>query len=71
MTKRDEAVFAKAFEKMEAKGCFTELKVKTKHQVKSKTKPTTLKAAKKQYRQAEAVSAASSALSVPLSANKR
>ena len=31
MTKRDEAVFAKAFEKMEAEGCFEELRAKAKH----------------------------------------
>jgi len=41
MTKRDEAVFAKAFEKMEAKGYFTELQTKAKAKLKPKsnTKP--------------------------------
>ncbi|MCL1955656.1 MAG: hypothetical protein FWF61_07015 [Brevinematales bacterium] len=73
MTKRDEAVFAKAFAKMEAKGCFTELRAKSKHQAKSKVKLTALKAAKKQRQQAAAdsVSAARSTLTVPLAANKR
>ena len=31
MTKRDETVFAKTFEKMESEGCFEELRAKAKH----------------------------------------
>jgi len=75
MTKRDETVFAKAFAKMEAKGCFTELRAKNKAkpQSKSNSKPMALKSSKKLRSQASAgsVSGARSALSVPIAANKR
>jgi phage regulator Rha-like protein len=75
MTKRDEAVFDKAFKKMEAKGYFTELREKTKAkpQAKSNTKPMALKTAKKlrQRTAADSVSSARSALNVPLAAQKR
>ena len=76
MTKRDEAVFAKAFEKMEAKGYFTELrtKAKSKPQAKSKSnaKTTVLKVTKKprQRAVADSVSSARPALKVPLAAHK-
>jgi len=77
MTKRDEAVFVKAFDEMEAKGYFTELRVKVKqkarHKAKSNAKPTVLKAAKKQRQRVatDSVSSARSAVNVPLAANKR
>jgi len=41
MTKRDEAVFAKAFEKMKAKGYFDELQAKGKAKSSGKTGPAT------------------------------
>jgi hypothetical protein len=69
MTKRDEAVFDKAFEKMEAKGYFVGLRAKAK----SNAKPTALKTAKKprQRTAADSVSSAGAALKVPLAAQKR
>jgi hypothetical protein len=41
MTNRDEAIFSEAFEKMEAKGYFNEIraKIKAERQVKSSTRP--------------------------------
>jgi len=41
MTNRDEAIFSEAFEKMEAKGYFNEIraKIKAEHQTKSSTRP--------------------------------
>jgi len=73
MTKRDEAVFAKAFEKMEEKGYFTELrtKAKTKPKAKSSTRPTVLKVTKKPRQQAvaDSVSSTRPALKVPLAAH--
>jgi len=70
MTKRDEAVFAKAFEKMEAKGYFTELRTKAnaKPKAKSSTKPTAIKVTKKprQRTVADSVSSTRSTLKVPL-----
>ena len=75
MTKRDEEVFAKAFEKMETKGYFTELrkKAKTKHKTKSNTKPTPLKETKKTHQRtvADSVSSARSTLKVSLGADKK
>jgi hypothetical protein len=75
MTKRDEAIFAKAFEKMEAKGYFTEIQAKTKVKPKAKSnaKPKVLKTAKKlrQRTAADSVSSARYAPKVPLSAQKR
>jgi hypothetical protein len=70
MTKRDEAIFAKAFEKMEAKGYFKELRTKAKP--KSNTKPTALKVTKKtrQRTVADSVSSTRSTLKVPLVAHK-
>ena len=38
MTKRDEAVFAKAFEKMESEGCFEELRAKAKQKPAARAK---------------------------------
>jgi len=72
MTKKDEAVFDKAFKKMEAKGYFSELqaKTKTKPQTKSKTKPA-LKITKKTNHGAGSVSNTRVALKVPLAAQKR
>jgi len=69
MTKRDKAVFDKAFAKMEAKGCFSKLRGKGKLQA----KPTTLKTAKKPRRRVKAnsVSSAGTAVKTPLVANKR
>jgi ABC-type uncharacterized transport system substrate-binding protein len=75
MTKRDEEVFAKAFEKMETKGYFTELraKAKTKPKPKANTKPKALKVTKKTHQRtvADSVSSARSTLKVSLVANKR
>jgi ABC-type uncharacterized transport system substrate-binding protein len=73
MTKRDEEVFAKAFEKMETKGYFTELRTKAKTKPKSNTKPKALKVTKKSRQRtvADSVSSARSTLKVSLVANKR
>jgi len=74
MTKRDEAVFAKAFEKMEKKGYFTELRAKTKVKPKAKSnaKPTALKVTKKSRQRtvADSVSSTRSTLKVPLVSHK-
>jgi hypothetical protein len=72
MTKRDETVFAKAFEKMEAKGYFVELRAKNKAKTNAKVKPAALKTAQKTRRRAAADSVSSRAASVkvPLAAHK-
>ncbi|WP_461255340.1 hypothetical protein [Treponema sp. R80B11-R83G3] len=74
MTKKDEAVFAKSFEKMEEKGYFTELrtKAKAKPKTKSNAKTTVLKVTKKprQLTVADSVSSTRSTLKVPLVAHK-
>jgi len=72
MTKRDEAVFAKAFEKMEKKGYFTELRAKAKYKPKAKSnaKPMALRVAKKSRQRtvADSVSSTRSAPKIPLAA---
>jgi len=68
MTKKDEVVFAKAFEKMEAKGYFVKLREKA--AVKRQAKPTAIKAAPKQRRQTAADSVSRMA-KIPLAAQKR
>jgi len=71
MTKRDEAVFDKAFEKMEAKGCFVKLQAKAKAKTQAGSKPAAFKVAKKQGRRAASVSSTISGLKVPLAAQKK
>jgi len=76
MTKRDEAVFAKAFEKMDANGYFTELRTKTKTKSKAKSninaKPTVSRASKKMRQRtvADSVSSTRPTVKVPLAAHK-
>jgi hypothetical protein len=75
MTKRDEAVFVKAFEKMEAKGYFVELRARAK--LKAEAKSEALKTAKKPREQAVADSVPSSISNrgamakLPLAAHKK
>ena len=84
MTKRDEAVFAKAFEKMEAEGCFEELRARAKHKQAAKacykiksmqdrpialTKPATSRSGKKLPQKVSA--SQSIAKKAPLAASKK
>jgi hypothetical protein len=75
MTKRDESVFAKAFENMEAEGCFKELRAKSK--LNAQTKPavnahSVIKAGKKPCRKAaNSVSRGNTGKKVPLAAGMK
>jgi hypothetical protein len=71
MTKRDKAVFDKAFARMEAKGYF--VKLHTKAVAKVQANPTTLRAIQKPRRQTTpvSVSRAASAGKAPLAAKKK
>jgi len=73
MTKRDEAVFEKAFKKMEAKGYFEGLRTKAKARTQAKTKTTALKDAKKPRQRvaADSISSVRSRSKAPLAAHKR
>lgn len=77
MTKRDNAVFAKAFEEMEAKGYFNEIqaKIKAERQAKSVAetiKPVVPKTGKKPRQKAPAsVSSWNVADKAPLAASKK
>jgi hypothetical protein len=78
MTKRDEAVFAKAFEAMEADGSLEKLRSKVKTAVRGKAKPNAKavpivsNAVKKQRQKPPAsVSGHGSAKNVPLVASKK
>jgi len=66
MTKRDEAVFAKAFEKMKAKGYFDEI------QAKGKVMPVISKINRKSHQKVSAsVSSRNVANKTPLAASKK
>jgi hypothetical protein len=72
MTKRDEAVFARAFEAMEADGSLEKLRAK----VRAKTKPAATPIAsnvgkKSRQKPIASVSGQNSVKSVPLAANKK
>ena len=75
MTKRDESVFAKAFENMEAEGCFEELRAKS--GLNTQAKPavnvhSVIKAGKKLCRKAaDSVSRGNAGKKVPLSASMK
>ena len=72
MTKRDEVVFAKAFEKMKAKGYFDELKAKSKTYSNGKTIPVIPKIGKKSYKKLPAsVSNRNITNKPPLAASKK
>jgi hypothetical protein len=77
MTKRDEAVFVKAFEEMEAEGCFNELraKAKSKSHIKptAKAAPVISKIGRKPHQQkvSASVSSRNAAHRTPLAASKK
>jgi hypothetical protein len=73
MTKRDEAVFAKAFEKMKAKGYFDELQAKSKTNTNGKTMPVISKIGRKSRQQkvTASISSRNVANKTPLAASKK
>jgi len=73
MTKRDEAVFAKAFKKMDAKGYFVGLKAKAMSRSKAKHKSLVLMTAAKPLRKSKvnSVSSRNAAMRNPLSAREK
>ena len=73
MTKRDEAVFAKAFEKMKAKGYFDGLQAKGKTKANGKVTPAISKAGRKPHQQkvSASVSSRNVAHRTPLLASKK
>ena len=75
MTKKDEAVFAKAFKEMEAEGCFNELRTrsKSKSQIKPAAKAASVipKIGKKSNQQKASVSSRSYAHKASLAASKK
>jgi len=73
MTKKDEAVFAKAFKEMEAEGCFNELRTRSKSQIKPAAKAASVipKIGKKSNQQKASVSSRSYAHKASLAASKK
>ena len=73
MTKRDEAVFAKAFEKMKAKGYFDEIQAKSKTKSNGKAMPVISKSSRKSHQQkvSASVSSRNAANKPPLAASKK
>jgi hypothetical protein len=71
MTKRDEAVFARAFEAMEADGSLEKLRAKVRVKIRPNAKPVSNVGKKSRQKPVASVSGQNSVKSLPLAASKK